>query len=60
MSGPTNVIAEVSRESYVEEWNGSLLRRVQGLRKRCPLIKTTQKTTLVRTEPKVITGIALN
>ena len=60
MVGSTKVIAEVSRESYVEEWNGALLRTMQDLRKRCQLMKTTQTTTLVRTEPKNIAGIALN
>ena len=60
MVGSTKVIAEVSRESYVEEWNGSLLRTMQDLRKRCQLMKTTQTTTLVRTEPQNIAGIALN
>ena len=55
-AGLTKAIAEISRDSYVEEWRESMVRRVPDLKKRCPLI-TTQMTTLVPTTPKNIEGM---
>ena len=47
--GSSKTIAEISRESYVEEWRESMVRRMPVLKKRCPL-RTTQMQELVRTE----------
>lgn len=47
--GSSKTIAEISRESYVEEWRESMVRRMPVLKKRCPL-RTTQMQKLVRTE----------
>ena len=55
-AGLTKATAEISRDSYVEEWRESMVRRVPNLKKRCPLI-TTQMTTLVPTTPKSIEGM---
>ena len=56
--GSTKIIAEISRESYVEEWKRSMKRRMPELgKKRCPVMKTTQMSTLVRTEPESTAGI---
>lgn len=53
--GSSKTIAEISRESYVEEWRESMVRRMPVLKKRCPL-RTTQMQKLVRTETST-TGI---
>ena len=54
--GLTKAIAVISRDSYVEDWRESMIRRVPDLKKRCPL-STTQMTTLVPTKPKIIEGM---
>ena len=54
--GLTKVIAEISRDSYVEEWRESMVSRMQDLKNRCPLI-TTQMTTPVATTPKSTEGM---
>ena len=55
-AGLTKAVAVISRDSYVEDWRESMIRRLPDLKKRCPLI-TTQMTTLVPTTPKSIEGV---
>ena len=38
--GSTEPIAEITRQSYSEEWKGSMLRRLPDIKKRCPLNAT--------------------
>lgn len=52
----TTSIAQISRESYVEEWRESMVRRMPELKKRCPL-KTTEMTTVERTETRGTGGM---
>ena len=57
----TKIIAEVSRESYVEEWTRSMLRRMEEIKtKRCSLIRTTWITTSVGKKPESTSGITLD
>ena len=42
--GSTKTIAEISRDSYVEEWRGSMMRRIPKLKKRCLLMLTEMRT----------------
>lgn len=55
-AGSSEPIAEINRESYVEVWRESMIRRLPDLKKRCPL-KTTQSSTLVAETTGYTTGI---
>ena len=58
-SGSTKKIAEISQDSYVEEWRGSMMRRIPEWKKLCPL-KTTEITiplTTTTTTRKRVSGI---
>ena len=61
VAGSTKIIAEVSQESYVEEWTKSMLTRMEEMKsKRCSLIRTTYMTTSARTKPESTSGIAIH
>ena len=61
LAGYTKIIAEVSRESYVEEWTRSMLTRMEEIKsKRCSLIRTTWMTTSMGTKPESTSGITLD
>lgn len=55
-AGSSEPIAEINRQSYVEVWRGSMIRRLPALEKRCPL-KTTQSSTLVTETTRFTKGI---
>jgi len=55
-AGSSELIAEIDRQSYVEAWKTSMIRRLPALKKRCPL-KTTQSSSLQRQTTGLTTGI---
>ena len=55
-AGSSEPIAEINRQSYVEVWKASIIRRLPALMKRCPL-KTTQSSSLARQTTGLTTGI---
>ena len=56
-AGSSEPIAEINRQSYVELWKASMIRRLPALKKRCPL-KTTQSSTLLTDNTGFTTGIS--
>ena len=55
-AGSSEPIAEINRQSYVEVWKASMIRRLPTLKKRCPS-KTTASSTLVTEIRGSTTGI---
>ena len=55
-AGSSEPIAEINRQSYVEVWKASMIRRLPALKKRCPL-KTTQSSSLEMQTTGLTTGI---
>lgn len=55
-AGSSEPIAEINRQSYVEAWKASMIRRLPTLKKRCRW-KTTESSTLVTETREFTTGI---
>jgi len=55
-AGSSELRAEINRQSYVEVWKTSMIRRLPALKKRCPL-QTTQSSSLPRQTTGLTTGI---
>lgn len=55
-AGSSEPIAEINRQSYVEEWKSSMIRRLPALKERCPL-QTTQSSALEIETTGLTTGI---
>lgn len=55
-AGSSEPIAEINRQSYVEVWKSSMIRRLPALKERCPL-RTTQSSALEIETTGLTTGI---